>query len=238
MISGTVEGIVIQKTDYSDTSIIVKLLTEKDGVKSFIFPGGKSKKKGGNLIMPLALLSITFTQKPNHDLGNIKEISPVLVLKDIPFNPVKSGILFFMNEVILQTVKEQEDNERLYQFLKSSIEILDLTVNYKNFAVLFLIQLTNYLGVYPKINENPLYFDLRESTFISFKPSHPAFVSAETSKVILDLMQTKLDGSNAPQINLQQRRSALHEMLNYYRIIFDQFKELHSLAVLETTFHD
>lgn len=238
MISGTVEGIVIQKTDYSDTSVIVRLLTEYSGVKSFIFPGGKSKKKGGNLLMPLAIVSVTYTQKPNHELGNIKEISPLLILKDIPFNPIKSGILFFMNEVVIQTVKEQEDNERLYQFLKSSVEILDLTNNYKNFAVVFLIQLTNYLGVYPKINSNAIYFDLRESTFIAHPPSHPAYVSAETSKVILDLMQTKLDGSNSPQISLQQRRSALHEMLNYYRVIFDQFKDLHSLAVLETTFHD
>ncbi|MBK9192395.1 MAG: DNA repair protein RecO [Crocinitomicaceae bacterium] len=238
MISGTVEGIVIQKTDYSDTSVIVRLLTEDSGVKSFIFPGGKSKKKGGNLLMPLAIVSVTYTQKPNHELGNIKEISPTLILKEIPFNPIKSGILFFMNEVVIQTVKEQEDNERLYQFLKSSVEILDLTNNYKNFAVVFLIQLTNYLGVYPKITPGAKYFDLRESTFISHTPAHPAYVSAETSKVILDLMQTKLDGSNSPQISLQQRRSALHEMLNYYRVIFDQFKDLHSLAVLETTFHD
>jgi len=238
MLTGTVEGIVLQKTDYSDTSIIVKLLTPTEGVKSFIFPGGKSKKKHGNTLIPLSVVSVTFTQKPHHNLSSIKEIEPVIVLRDIPFNPYKSCILFFMNEVLNNTVKEQEDNEGLYQFVKNAVQILDLSLSTRNFPVMFLIQLTNYLGFYPKLTEGGKYFDLREGTFVRYTPHHPMYVSEQTSLVIMELMACKLDGSDYNEYPLAMRRKALYEMLNYYRLLFDHFKDLESLAVLEATFHD
>ena len=238
MLAGTVEGIVLQKTDYADTSIILKLLTPSEGVKSFIFPGGKSKKKHGNTLIPLSSVLVSFTQKPNHNLASIKEIEPLVVLRDIPFNPYKSGILFFMNEVLNNTVKEQEDNEGLFHFVKNAVQILDLCDNTRNFPVLFLIQLTNYLGFYPKVNEGGKYFDLQEGTFVRYIPQHPMYVSEETSKVILELMPCKLDGSDPNTYPLAVRRKALYEMLNYYRILFDHFKDLESLHVLEATFHD
>ncbi|MBI3134853.1 MAG: DNA repair protein RecO [Bacteroidetes bacterium] len=238
MHAGTIEGIVLQKTDYSDTGIIVRLLTESEGVKSFIFPGGKSKKKHGNTLIPLSLVCVSYTQKSNHNLASIREIEPLLVLRDIPFNPYKSGILFFMNEVLNNTVKEQEDNEGLYHFVKGAVAILDLSTNTRNFPVLFLIQLTHYLGFYPKINEGGRYFDLREGIFVKHHPSHPAYVSEETSRVIMQLMTCKLDGSDPYQYPLAMRRKALYEMLNYYRMLFDHFKDLESLHVLEATFHD
>lgn len=238
MLSATVEGIVLQKTDYSDNAIILKLLTESEGVKSFIFPGGKSKKKHGNTLIPLSVVNVSYTQKANHNLGSIHEIESLIILKDIPFNPYKSGILFFMNEVLNNTVKEQEDNEGLFHFVKQAVQILDLSTNTANFPSVFLIQLTNYLGFFPKINEGGKYFDLREGTFVRYEPTHPMYVSEDTSKSILALLNTKLDGSNQPAFNLQTRRRILHELLNYYRILFDHFKDLQSLAVLEATFHD
>ncbi len=238
MQSGTIEGILLQKTDYSDNALILKLLTESEGVRSFIFPGGKSKKKQGNTLIPLSVVNVTFTQKPNHNLGSVREIESAVVLRDIPFNPYKSGILFFMNEVLNNTVKEQEDNEGLYNFVKHAVQILDLSESTLNFPAVFLIQLTNYLGFYPKVNEGGKFFDLREGTFVRYQPSHPMYVPEETSAVIKSLLDTKLDGSNQPVYNLQTRRRALHELLNYYRVLFDHFHDLQSLAVLEATFHD
>lgn len=238
MRSGTIEGIVLQKTNYSDNAIILRLLTETEGVKSFIFPSGKSKKKHGNLLIPLSVINVSFGQKSNHNLATILEIEAVVILKEIPFDPKKSGILFFMNEVLNNTVKEQEDNEGLYNFVKHAVQILDLTTNTLNFPCVFLIQLTNYLGFFPKINEGGKYFDLSEGTFVRYCPAHPIYVSEETSAVIISFLNSKLDGSDQPHYNLQQRRNALHELLNYYRILFDHFKELKSLAVLEETFRN
>ena len=54
------EGIVLQKTDYSETSLILKVLTKDKGLQSFIFQGAKRKNKNGQLVSPLSILSISF----------------------------------------------------------------------------------------------------------------------------------------------------------------------------------
>jgi len=238
MQSVVIEGIVLQKINYSETSIIVKLLTEHEGVKSFIFPGAKSKKKKGNLISPLAILSVTYFQRNSNSLATIQEIEPSIIFREIPFNPYKSSILFFMNEVLNNTVKEQEDNSELFQFLKSAIQILDLSNNIANFPIKFLLQLTKYLGFSPKINEDARYFDLREGCFVKNIPAHPLFVSEHLSKLLISFTINKLDDANDPNIDLITRRKLTGELINYYRLMFDNFKELQSLAVIEATFHE
>lgn len=45
MQSASVEGIVLQKTSYGDNGLIVKLLTENEGIKSFIFHGARVKRR-------------------------------------------------------------------------------------------------------------------------------------------------------------------------------------------------
>lgn len=233
-----VQGILLQKIAYADNDYIIKILTEKEGVKSLIFPGGKSKKKNGNLLMPLALLSINYHHKHGKDLATVKSIDAEIIWTDIPFNPYKSGVLFFMNEVVSLTCKEQEDNSGLYHFLLNATQILDLTSNVTHFPQIFLLQLTNYLGFYPKVNEKGIYFDLREGVFVATKPNHPAYVSSENSALIKAYLFAKLDGSYCPDINAVQRKQVLIDILNYYRVLFDHFNELKTLAVLESVFHD
>ena len=60
MATGKTKGIVLRKVDYSETSIILSVLSPNDGVKSFIYQGAKRKKKKGNLITSLAQISIEY----------------------------------------------------------------------------------------------------------------------------------------------------------------------------------
>ena len=230
------EGIVLQKVSYSDTSVIIKMLTADQGVRSFIFPGAKSRKKKGNLITPLAILSVSYIQRNSNTLATARELEPAVVFRDIPFNPYKSSVLFFMNEVLNNTVKEQEDNEDLYEFVKNALQILDLSTSISNFPIRFLIQLTKYLGFYPTINAGARYFDMREGIFTPNMPAHPMYVSEHLSKLILAFMTSKMDGENDPVIDLETRRKITGELINYYRLMFDNFKTLQSLGVLEATF--
>lgn len=233
-----IQGILLQKIAYGENDLILKILTSNEGLKSFIFPGGKSKKKKSNLLLPLAVISVEFVQKPNKELAYVKQIEADIIWQDTPFNPYKSGVLFFMNEVVLLTVKEQEDNAGLYQFLLNATQILDLTNNVAHFPIVFLIQLTNYLGFYPKLDEQGIYFDLREGVFTKYKPNHPAYVSAENSQQIKNYLNSKLDGTGCPLINAERRKQILFEIINYYRMLFDNFQELKSIAVLESVFHE
>ena len=67
-------AIVLHRYAYSDSSWIVKALTEDAGIISFIVKGGKRKEspyKGA--LDPLALSEVVFRENPNADLQYIKE---------------------------------------------------------------------------------------------------------------------------------------------------------------------
>lgn len=234
----TLEGIVLQKINYSESSLIVKLLTENEGVVSAIFQGGKSQKKGGNILSPLAIIQAEFYRRKDSELAKITQVDSSVVYKEIPFDPYKSSVVFFMNEVIHQAVHEKEDTRELYIFLKQILQILDLSDNTRNFPIKFLFELTRYLGFFPEMTENPNYFDLQEGAFTKYQPNHPFFLDEQKTLALITLSKTKFDGISEVKIDLTTRRALINDLLSYYRIIFDHFEEVQSLAVLEATLHD
>ena len=191
--TGEVEGIVLRKTDYSETSLIIKFLTA-EGVQSFIFQGAKRKGKKGNLISPLAVLSIEYYKRDDSSLGKISKIEPAEIFKEIPFDPYKSSIIFFMNEVLNKTLKEKDVDHDLYTFLRSILQILDLSESTANFPIKFLYQLTKYLGFYPQVDEFGSYLDLQEGRYVKYEPNHPFYLSKEKSDLLREFSGTNFDG--------------------------------------------
>jgi DNA repair protein RecO (recombination protein O) len=233
-----VEGIVLQKIDYSESSLIVKVLTHDQGIQSFIFQGAKRKNKKGNLISPLAILNITYYQRNDSNLAKITVVEPALVYRSIPFDPYKTSILFFMNEVLNKVLQDKEANAELYTFLRSILEILDLTDQNANYPIKFLYQLTKFLGFYPQIDNGGLYLDLQEGKYVKYLPNHPFYLSKENSALLMAISGMNFDGKNDPKINLNERRELVYDLLKYYQVIFDNFEEIQSLSVLEATLHD
>jgi DNA repair protein RecO (recombination protein O) len=238
MASLQTEGIVLQKTDYSETSLIIKLLTPKEGIQSFIFQGGKRKNKHGNLISSMAVVSLEYFKRNDSQLPKIRAVEPALIYKNIPFDPYKSSILFFMNEVLLKSVREKGADEELYTFVRSIVEILDLSDHYRNFPIKFLYHLTKYLGFYPQEENGGLYLDLQEGRYTKQIPHHPFYLSEEKSTLLLSLSGMKFDGKGDPIIPLDKRRELVYDLLKYYSVIFDHFEEIQSVPVLEAIFHD
>jgi DNA repair protein RecO (recombination protein O) len=234
--TGHLEGIVLQKTDYSESSLIIKLLTE-EGIQSFIFQGAKRKGKKGNLISPLAILSVEYFKRNDSALGKISKVEPAIIFKEIPFDPFKSSIVFFMNEVLNKTIKEKDTDHELYTFVRSILEILDLTTHSANFPIKFLYELTKYLGFYPQDEENGCYLDLQEGRYVKYQPNHPFYLSKEKSSLLLQFSGMNFDGKNDPNVTLNDRRELVHDLLNYYKVIFENFEDIQSLSVLEATFH-
>ncbi len=238
MATGKTKGIVLRKVDYSKTSIILQVLTPTEGVKSFIFQGAKRKKKKGNIVSSLALISIEYYQRNDSDLAKISNIEPQVIYKTIPFDPYKSSIVFFMNEVLNNTLRENEKNNELYDFLENILQVLDLSDNIANFPIKFLYRLTQYLGFFPNEVKDAVYLDLRECSYTKYEPNHGAYLSKRNSLLLLQFSGMKFDGKDDPEIDLKTRRELVYDVLKYYHVIFENFKPIQSLAVLEATFHD
>ena len=85
----------------------------------------------------------------------------------------KISIALFIAEVLYKCIREEEKNKTLFDFLHTSIQLLDEDSSGNNiFHLLFMIKLSKHLGFYPHNfkNTQKSYFDLREGLFINEIP--------------------------------------------------------------------
>jgi DNA repair protein RecO (recombination protein O) len=116
-------AIVLHRFPYSDSSFIVKVLTEESGIVSFIVKGGKKKESPfRGALDPLALSEVVFRQNPNTELQFIKEATLLDWHKDLRNDLLSLAKAQVITEMILryapQGVPLQEEFERLEQSLK------------------------------------------------------------------------------------------------------------------------
>jgi len=230
----TTRGIVLRTIRYNDKAVIANIYTELFGLQGYLIHTGKNKKNA--LLQPLTCLEITVEHKANKNLQRIKEVQCSPQFTDIPYNTSKVSLSIFIAEVIYRSVKEEESNLPLFDFLHSTILLLDKeTNNCSNFHLSFLVQLSRFLGFFPGYNysENENIFDLEEGIFFRGKPAHPNFIAGETAHCLAQLMSSSLNEHAAININKTQRKELLSALLDYYRLHLQGMSEVRSHRVLE-----
>ena len=112
-------GIVLNNLKYGEKSLITTIYTELLGRKSFMVQHVFTKNSGfhSSFFQPLTMLNIQVDQKPNRDLQRIREVSLIQPFLTIPFDGSKRSITFFLAEMLLKTIKEEEANTGLFQFI-------------------------------------------------------------------------------------------------------------------------
>ncbi len=97
------QAIVLHRFAYSDSSFIVKALTEECGVVSFIIKGAKRKEspfKGA--LDPLALSEVVFRQNPAKELQFIKEASIIDWHGELRNSLLNLAVAQVMAEIVLR----------------------------------------------------------------------------------------------------------------------------------------
>ncbi len=239
MLSST-KGIVIHHFKYSEKSVIAKVYTEQYGLKSYILTGVRNKKSKNKAayLQPLSLVEIAAVHKENKGLQRVKTIDLETPFHSIPFDISKSSIAFFIAEILYKSIKEEEVNTSLFKFLHQSIQVLDLSDNgYSNFHLIFLANLSKYLGFYPHVStppgKNSFYFDLQEGCFLNLLPYHRAFVEAPISTLLYQTFGTNFDEMETLIIDNKQRKMLLSTLLNFYSLHLSNFDNLKTLDILE-----
>ena len=231
-------GIILHTTNYSDTSLIVKIYTEKFGLQSYMISGVRSKKSKtkASLFQPMALVSLEVSNSEKTTLQRISEINIEYQYTDVPYNIIKSSIAIFLNEVLFRTLKEEHPDEDLFSYIKNSFMILDLkTENCSNFHMYFLVQLSKFLGFYPQgdFSDTTSYFDLSGGIFLMNVPSHNNYLKPELSKSLAELMASNFEHIHNLKMDGVQRKMLLKALILYYQFHISSFGELKSMAVLE-----
>ena len=236
-------AIVLRQIKYSETSLILKIYTEKEGLLSFIAKGvrGKKGKLRSAQFQALNLLDLSYRETRKSELRQIVDLKVIDPFTDLPFNPIKRTIAIFIAELIQNAIKEQEPNKKLFEFLYNSIHWIDLSKqSYSHFHLLFMIKFTKYLGFYPMLEgyKDALYFDLQQGVFSSVRPHNTHYIDSEELNAWKQLVNAKLESNNSLIFSNTLNRKLLQTMLLYYKLHLIHFKELNSHYILQSVFHD
>ena len=120
-------AIVLHRYAYSDSSWIVKALTEECGIVSFIVKGGKRKEspfKGA--LDPLALSEVVFRQNPNTELQFVKEATLIDWHKDMREDLLKTAKAQVMTEIVLRYAPAGVPLEGEFPLLENALAALSL----------------------------------------------------------------------------------------------------------------
>ena len=156
-------------------------------------------------------------------------------------NVIKSTIAVFLGEIVYRTVKEEESNSALFQFLELSVLSLDAMDNgVANFHLLFLVKLSKYLGFYPSGEYSGItpFFDCKSGQFVRVEPLHPIYFTQTHSQLLTKLMRTDYSNASSIALNGNQRNDFLNQLLNFYAYHMDSVHTLKSLPVLTQIFSD
>ncbi len=236
----TTNAIVLSKLKYKDNDLIVKCYTEELGIVSFLLRGVLKRKKNNTKAAYFQLLSqlqIIFPYKQNKSLQSIKEVKPNYIYESLHSNVIKSAIVMFLSEVLSSILKEEEQNTMLYNYIETTLLWLDVNNEYSNFHLLFLLNLTRYLGFYPDTTHiNYHVFNLYEGKFEASETSKYA-VSGENLVLLKELLGITFDGLSTLKISGVQRQSFLNMILVYFELHLGSFKQPKSLQVFNQVFN-
>ncbi|MFM2206365.1 MAG: hypothetical protein RL213_340 [Bacteroidota bacterium] len=234
-------GIVFHTTDYSETSIIAKVYTEAFGVQSYLVNSVRKRnaRTRPHLFQPLSQVEMVVYHKERGGIQRVSEIRNSPAYKDIPFDVYKSAMVFFLNEVLYRSVREEDSNPSLFEFVSSALQLLDLQPKTgSDFHLLFLLRLTRFLGFYPNgryVSDAPV-FDLQEGVYRTSPPAHPFFIESPLSLKFDALLEACSDLNSDASLLVEERRALIERILEYYRLHVAGFGEIRSHKVLEEVF--
>jgi DNA repair protein RecO (recombination protein O) len=231
--------IVLSSLKYGDTSLIVKCYTQEEGIKSYLIRGVlKPKKKGLKAahFQPLTQLKIVANHNTKNTLNSIKEVQVIHPYKTIHTEIVKQSVVLFLSEVLSNSIQEEEQNTALYEYLETAFVWLDVHDKVANFHLLFLLNLTGFLGFYPDTSEtNKKGFDLLEGNF-SDNIHEKNVISNNDFYQFKKLLGIIFDSIENVTYSKDERQLVLQLIIQYFKLHLGSFRDPKSLQVLETVF--
>ena len=232
------KAIVLSSLKYGDTSLIIRCYTQDFGLKSFIAKGVFTKKKRNtSLYFPLAEIDLSFQPKSNEQqLVFLKSAQTSYYYESLHFHPIKSAIVFFLAEILSLVLKEEADNPELYFYIENSLKEFDQKKDdFADFHLIFLLQLSYFLGFYPNLEIDGNLFDL-ENGFFTNSNSSINMLKADETVLFKKLLELHFSEDSKNTFNQSQRSLLLEILVKYYQIHTNNFKKPKSLQVLHELF--
>ena len=216
-----------------ESSIISKIFTEKHGLQSFIVKGVRSKKakKKLGLFQPLQLVDINATLFPKNGLQYLAEITIIETISADKINMNKNFLAIFIAEISSKVLQENEQNSGLFKFVWEIKQKLYNANNVdENFALLFMLNLSKYLGFPPSTeNINAPFFNLETGEFSAKAFNLNIYLNEEKTTILKHLLLGKKN--NIPQ---ELKSELLKDIMQYFRLHHYNLSNISSHLIIES----
>ena len=227
----SIKGISLHYYKYSESSIIAKFFTEKYGLQSYVIKGVRNKASKNKLsyLLPLNVVILEVSSNKKKGLPFVKEIRSDHHLSSTFSDMQKKFVCMFVSEVLMRVLMEKETDKQLYNFTKKTISYLNKIEELnKNFILIFLLKITEYLGFPPnKDFSNKDYFNLESGEFTN----HPPFynIRGENKKYLSSLLQNE-----SVKIPYNNRKELIFSLQKYFSLHHYNIENLKSYEVIES----
>ncbi len=236
------KGIVLNQFKYSETSIIVNILTETYGKMSFIVNGVRQKKSRipTSYFQAFNILEINYIHSRKSDLHKITEVSSNSLLHNIVFDIQKSSICMFLAEFVNHSLHSHDPDKKFYAFLETLIQFIDQADSQyiKNIHLWALFRLMQFNGIHPESNYSDFncYFNPVTARYTNLKTDHHLILDKDISSIFHQLSVSTVEESHTININRSERQLLLEKILDYFKIHIEGFKTGKSLEILTEIF--
>jgi DNA repair protein RecO (recombination protein O) len=184
------------------------------------------------------LISFSCALQEGKSLQTIQEVQLARPYAHIPFDPIKSSITLFLQELMHKCLPEDYVNDQLYAFLKNALILLDDAWDARNFHVWSMLEISRHFGFYPLTNSqmDASYFNVDEGLF-SENPS-PNGLDLETSRILANLLHRDWSEVQSMDLHSSTRRMLLHGLSQFLRYHLDGLREIKSIEILQEVFHN
>ena len=235
------EGIVLSNAGYNDKYAITQVFTRSFGRISYLLPKtrGRRSKINPTLFSPLSILNLEVEHLPLREIQRLKEADRQTLLYDIGSDLTKVSLTFFLSEFLSKVLRETDNNELLFDYLKQAVEVLEETkTGLANFHLTFVLGLTRFLGIYPNLENytQGCCFDMLNGEFTSRTPAHAYYLRERESAFLNQLSRINFSNMHLFVLSRNDRNLIIVRMLTYYRLHLYDFQPIKSLDVLRELF--
>lgn len=233
------KAIVLTSIKYGDTSLIAKIFTASDGLKSYMLKGILTSKKGKlrtSYFQPLTQLEIVANHRNKGTLESIREAKVYNQYQTLYTDIQKNAMTMFLAEMLGNSIHEEEQNTALFNFLEASFQWLDIKEDIGNFHLYFLLALTKYFGFYPDTNQmDASSFDLLEGEFTDTPSLNPILTGTNLNYLKL-FLGINFDAIHTIKMRKANRQELLQSLILYFELHLQGFRKPKSLAILNEVF--
>jgi DNA repair protein RecO (recombination protein O) len=224
-------AIALLNHKYGEGAVIAKVFTEEYGLKSFSVKRNKSKKSKNKILLLDKMNLLTINAK-NNSKKEIQYLSEINLAYAYQNTSLKNKLIrLFIAEVLSKALIDSEKNINLFQFIWNTNTQIDNLENVNNnFCIIFLIQLSEFLGISPSTENIDLpYFNLNSGNFTNIKNKNEEIIKGE----VINYFKRLIIKENVI-IPYQSRQELIKILFRYYSIHHINLSNIKSYEVIES----